>query len=77
MLEIQGKLSDPYCQIWGISKIWLGITVGTIVFAIGVIIDGRLRGLRDGKALFPFQKVILPLAAILIISLLAYLTVCR
>jgi len=76
VLKIQGKLGHPYCQIWGIDKIFLGLTIGTIVFWAGVITDCWLRTTNNGRAHFPFQKVILPLTAVLLISLIFHLIVC-
>jgi len=75
-LELQGKLNNPYCKIWGVCRIWLGITVGTVVFWLGVIIDRWLRTKNSGKVFFPFQKVVIPMAIILLVSLGFYLVVC-
>ena len=34
-LGIQGNLNNPLCRIWGVCRIWLGLTVGTILIWIG------------------------------------------
>lgn len=75
-LWIQGKLNNPGCRIWGVCKIWLGATMGTIFLWIGAGLDLFLRKKNQGKAFFPFQKVILPLGSILIISLFFYSLIC-
>lgn len=75
-LQLQGILNDPYCKIWGICKIWLGITIGTVFFWLGFLLDRFLRSKNNGKAFFPFQKVVLPIAIILAISLIFYQKVC-
>jgi len=75
-LKIQGKLNNPYCQIWGICKIWLGITVGVIVFWLGVLADQWLRRINNSKVFFPFQKVIIPIFSVLLVSLIFYFLVC-
>lgn len=74
--QIAGKLNNPYCKIWGICKIWLGTTVGTIFFYLGFLLDKFLRAKNSGKAFFPFQKVILPVLSILLVSVIFYLLVC-
>lgn len=75
-LKIQGKLNNPYCKIWGVCKIWLGITIGTIVFWLGVLLDRWLRTKNKNKVFFPFQKVVLPLLAVLLTSLILNLLIC-
>jgi hypothetical protein len=76
-LYIDNKLGNPYCRIWGLDKIWLGVTLGALFFWIGVIIDRIARKTNNDKVYFPFQKVILPILAIVIPSLILYLTVCK
>jgi len=76
-LQIQGKLNSPYCQIWGVCKIWLGITIGTVVLWLGNLLDQFLRTKSEtGKAFFPFQKVIIPFVLVLLASLAFYLAIC-
>ncbi|MFH1561552.1 MAG: hypothetical protein ABID04_03170 [Patescibacteria group bacterium] len=75
-LQIQGTLNNPTCKIWGVCKVWLGITVGTITIWLGAIIDKFLRSKNNGKVFFPFQKVALPFVATLIASLIFYLLIC-
>ena len=76
-LGLQGILNSPYCKIWGVCRIWLGITIGTIVIWVGYTLDKFLRTKNaDGKAFFPFQKVVVPLALTLITSLIFYLLIC-
>lgn len=75
-LQLEGKLNNPDCKIWGVCKIWLGVTVGTFVFWLGVLLDRFLRTKNEGKVFFPFQKVVLPVAAVLLASLIFYFLVC-
>lgn len=75
-LEISGTLNNPYCKIWGVCKIWLGVTIGTIALWLGVLLDKLARKKNNNKVFFPFQKVIFPVAAISLVSLLFYLLVC-
>ncbi|MCD6225610.1 hypothetical protein J7J95_00810 [bacterium] len=76
-LFLQGKLTNPLCQIWGINKIFLGLTLGVVIFWLGVGVDRWLRRFReDKKAFFPFQKVVCPLGAIVLTSWLLHLVIC-
>ncbi len=68
--QAQGKLWRPYCQIWGICKLFLGVTLGMLVFWLGVFLDRQLRRLNQGSVFFPFQKVVLPVVAVVITSLI-------
>jgi hypothetical protein len=58
--------------LWGIDKIILGTAVGSIVFLIGIWADRSVRKARDGKQLFHFQKVIFPVLALTIASLVFF-----
>ena len=75
-LQIQGKLNNPNCKIWGVCRIWLGITLGTVVFWLGFLFDRWLRTKNNQRPFFPFQKVILPVTAIILLSLFFYFFVC-
>lgn len=75
-LQVQGTLNSPYCKIWGVCKILLGITIGTVVFWLGVLLDKWLRTKNNNKVFFPFQKVVLPMVFVLLASLVFYLLIC-
>jgi hypothetical protein len=57
--------------IFGIDKVVFGILVGSIVFLIGVWMDKYQRR-KFSKIFFPFQKVIFPVVALLIASLVFF-----
>jgi len=76
ILQMQGKLSDSNCKIWGVCKIWLGITIGTILIWLGSFLDEYLRKMNKGKVFFPFQKVVCPLLLVIAVSLGFYLLIC-
>ena len=75
-LQLQGTLDNPYCKIWGVCRIWLGITIGTIIFWLGVLLDQFLRTKNENRVFFPFQKVVLPVVFVLFASLVFYLLIC-
>ena len=67
-----GRMIGVYRNtLFGIDKIILGTTIGSIVFLIGVWTDKKERKLK-GKQLFNFQKVVFPVALLLIASLVFF-----
>lgn len=59
-------------SLWGIDKIILGTLVGSLVFLVGMATDKIIRKSRDGKQLFHFQKVVFPVLALILSSLVFY-----
>ena len=55
--------------MWGIDKFLLGVIVGTVAFYFGARWYVKIKRNNGGRAMFPFQKVVVPL------SLLAVMTV--
>ena len=58
--------------LWGIDKIILGITIGSVVFLIGAWAD-KFQRKKFKKIFFPFQKVVFPILALLISSVIFWL----
>lgn len=57
---------------FGVDKIIFGIIVGSGVFLLGVLGDKFLRKINKGKVLIYYQKVILPILFLSIISLIFF-----
>lgn len=57
--------------IWGMDKIVFGIIIGSIVFLAGARADKYQRG-KFKKIFFPFQKVVFPVLALVVTSLIFY-----
>ncbi len=74
-LNIAKIIGHPENQIWGIDKIMFGTIFGMIAFVIGYLIDQRIRQKNNGKVLMYYQKVILPVSALLISSGIMYAVV--
>lgn len=70
-LKMDGSIGIYRNTLWGIDKIILGIIIGSIVFLIGIWADKKERKIR-GSQLFKFQKVVFPVTAIIISSLVFY-----
>lgn len=57
--------------LWGIDKIILGMTIGSVIFLIGVWAD-KFQRKKFKKIFFPFQKVVFPVLALIIASAVFY-----
>ncbi len=64
-------IGHPYNKILGIDKLVFGSIVGAIAFLLGVWADKKVRKVR-GKQLLQFQRVIFPIASLIIFSLVLY-----
>jgi len=53
----------------GIDKLVFGILAGTIVFLMALWFEKYLRSKNDGRAYIKFQKVIIPVSALILLSL--------
>lgn len=54
------------------NKVIFGILIGSFVFWYGSLFHNFLKEKNKGKVYFPFQKVIIPISLLLIISFLFY-----
>ncbi len=62
----------PKNTLWGIDKIMLGTSVGSIMFLIGVWLDQWLRTTNKGKVYIYYQKVIIPVLLLTIMGFVFY-----
>jgi hypothetical protein len=70
-LFFTGIIGLPHNALWGIDKILLGTFFGSAAFLLGLYLDKKVREVK-GKQLFNFQKVVFPVSALVIFSLLFY-----
>jgi len=54
------------------DKLLIGIVVGTAAFYFGATLYDYLKEKNGGKAHFPFEKVVMPIAPIVILSIIFY-----
>lgn len=54
----------------GIDKVLVGLIVGAIVWLMGIGVDKLIRKFNKGKVLFFYQKVIVPLTLLTLVSFL-------
>jgi len=57
-------------NLWGIDKSLFGLSLGVIIFFLSIFIDKFLRLKNNGKVLFFYQKVIIPVSLLLITTLI-------
>jgi hypothetical protein len=62
--------------LWGVDKLVLGIFSGALFFVLAVLTDKFLRKINKGKVLIYYQKVIIPLLYLAILSLIFYKITC-
>jgi hypothetical protein len=65
-----GIIGHPQNKFLGIDKLIFGIFSGTIVFLFSILFENYLRKKNQGKAYFKFQKVIIPILFLTILSLI-------
>jgi len=71
-LYSQDFIGDPFNQLFGVDKLLLGIVVGSLVFPLAVRLYEILKQKNGGHAHFPFEKVVIPVSALMIFSLIFY-----
>jgi hypothetical protein len=72
-LTTQNFIGHPLNVIWGIDKIILGISLGSLLFWGISELYLYLKKENNGHAYFPFQKVVMPFGALAFMSLIFYL----
>ncbi len=70
-LQAQGLIKN--CKLWGFNKLMLGVFFGTLGFSAGVWADKYMRAKNSDKVYFYFQKVIMPVGALVILSIIFYI----
>ncbi len=59
--------------LWGMDKFLLGIIVGTVAFYLGARWYIRIKRNNGGRAQFAFQKVVVPLSFLLVMTVVFWL----
>jgi len=70
-LKLNGTIGIYKNTLWGIDKIIFGIVVGSLALLIGAWAD-KYQRVKFKKIFFPFQKVIFPVVALIILSVVFY-----
>lgn len=72
----KGLIGHPFNKIWTLDKLLVGIIIGSIFFFLSAAINSWLKKRNGDKVYFPFQKVIIPLVTLGILSIIFYLITC-
>lgn len=59
--------------LWGIDKFLLGVIVGTVAFYLGARWYIKIKRDNGGHARFPFQKVVVPLSFLMVMTAVFWL----
>jgi hypothetical protein len=65
-------IGHPDNKLWGIDKILLGAALGSIAFFAGSMWYLNLKKKNNDRAHFPFQKVVMSITPILLLTLIFY-----
>ena len=69
----QLKIIGPSCsRIWGYDKMLVGIFFGSIGLGTGVLLEKFLKTRNKGKVYFYYQKVIIPISFLIVLSIVFY-----
>ncbi len=66
-----GIIGHPFNTVWGIDKLIFGSVIGAGIFLLAVYTDKKIRKIK-GKQLFNYQRVIIPISFLSIVSLIIY-----
>lgn len=65
-------IGHPLNRLFGIDKLLLGIVFGSLIFLLSGEFYNRLKERNDGHAHFPFEKVVIPVSSLVLLSLVFY-----
>ncbi len=71
-LHFAGVTGHPDNTLMGIDKLILGTVLGSVAFYAGASWYERLKARNLGHASFPFQKVVMPIAPLILMTLAFY-----
>lgn len=65
-------MGHPLNKLWGMDKLFLGIIIGSVFFMLGGVWYSYLKKRNNDRAYFPFQKIVMPVGALVILSFIFY-----
>lgn len=74
-LYYAGIIGHPLNQIWGLDKIIFGSIIGATVLFLGHWLNIFLKKKNHGKVFFPYQRVAVPVACLLLTSLILWMVI--
>lgn len=74
-LKMTGIIGHPFNKILGIDKVLLGVIIGSVVFFASGRLHFYLKRKNKDQVYFPYQKVVMPVGALWLTTILLYLIV--
>ncbi len=71
-MGIMGNQINTICACGAIDKLLLGVITGSIAFWFGASWYYHLKEKNQGRAYFPFQKVVMPISPLILLSIIFY-----
>lgn len=65
-------IGNPFNVFWGMDKLLLGIILGSVFFFAGATLYDFLKRKNNGRTHFHFQKVVMPIAPLIFLSVIFY-----
>lgn len=66
----RGIMGHPLNKFLGMDKLLFGIVSGSLIFILSVFFHSFLKKKNQGKSFFPFQKVVIPILFLFILSVI-------
>lgn len=74
-LKFSGIIGHPLNTMLGLDKVLLGVIIGSVVFFASGRLHFYLKSMNKEKVYFPYQKVVIPVGALWLTTILLYLIV--
>lgn len=74
-LYIWNIMGKPENIIFGMDRILFGVIMGTVLFILAILSDIYLRKINESNIMIKYQKVLIPLAYLIIASIIMYLLI--
>jgi hypothetical protein len=68
----KGIIGNPTKMIWGMDKVLFSIGLGSILFYLASLWYLKIKERNKGHAKFPFQRVVMPIFPLIILSIIFY-----
>lgn len=65
-------IGHPLNTLWGLDKLIVGIVFGSIFFYTAFLKYTEIKKKNNGHAQFPFQRVVMPVGTLLVLSFIFY-----
>lgn len=71
-LYARNFIGNPFNRLFGLDKLAFGIAGGSLIFALSAWQYEVMKKKNNGRAHFPFEKVVWPVGSLIILSIIFY-----